>query len=141
MTGELGMVVTAVKSEDLAPASGPYASGFKVSVGGVDILFISGQVSESPTEQCVAKGNISGQAEQVLKNLVTVLETAGGKITDVVKVTVFLRNMEDRDAVAEVRERFFGDHRPASTLVEVNKLARPDWLIEIEAIAVMNCGG
>ncbi len=77
----------------------------------------------------------------MLKNLLAVLESAGGRITDVAKVTVFLRNMEDRDAVAQVRKRFFGDHMPASTLVEVSKLAHPDWLVEIDAIAVMGRGG
>jgi 2-iminobutanoate/2-iminopropanoate deaminase len=131
------MVATAIRSEALAPASGPYASGFKVSLAGGDILFISGQVAESPDDVCVARGDVTGQAEQALKNMVAVLEAAGGRITDVAKVTVFLRNMEDRDAVAEVRRRFFGDHMPASTLVEVSKLARPDWLIEVEACAVI----
>ena len=133
------MVELAVQSDALAPASGPYVPGVKVSVAGADILFISGQVSESPTDHCVARGDVTGQAEQALKNLLAVVEEAGGHVTDVAKVTVFLRNMEDRDLVAEARRRFFGDHKPASTLVEVSKLARPDWLIEIEAIAVINC--
>lgn len=134
------MGVSAIECRDLAPASGPYASGCSVSLPGADLVFVSGQVAESPTDVCVARGDIRAQAEQVLNNLVTVLGAAGGCITDVVKVTVFVRNMEDRDAVAEVRRRFFGDHVPASTLVEVSKLAHPDWLLEIEAVAVVSHG-
>ena len=134
------MVVSAIECRSLAPASGPYASGCRVSLAGADLVFVSGQVAESSSEVCVAKGDVKTQAEQVLTNLVTVLEAAGGRITDVVKVTVFLRNMEDRGAVAEVRKRFFGDHMTASTLVEVSKLAHPDWLLEIEAVAVVNRG-
>jgi reactive intermediate/imine deaminase len=103
----------------------------------VDMLFISGQVSQDLSEVVVGRGDIVRQAEQVLTNLRSVVEAAGGTLRDVVKVTVFLRNMADRDAVADVRRRFFGDHLPASTLVEVSKLAHPDWLVEIEAIAIV----
>lgn len=132
------MVVSTIRSESLAPASGPYASGLKVSLTGAHLVLVSGQVAEAPGEVCVAKGDVTAQAEQVLRNLVTVLEAAGACTSDVVKVTVYLRNMEDREAVAEVRRRFFGDHLPASTLVEVSKLAHPDWLLEIEAMAVVS---
>ena len=85
----------------------------------------------------VGKGDIVLQTEQVLKNLQSVLEASGTSLAHVVKVTVFLRNMEHRNAVAEVRKCFFKDNLPASTLVEISKLAHLDWLIEIEAIAVV----
>ncbi len=131
------MVVSAIQCGEVAPASGPYAAGVRVSIPGADVLFVSGQVSEAAGQSCVAPGDAAGQTEQVLKNMVAVLEAGGASITDVAKVTVFLRNMEDRDTVADVRRRFFGEHLTASTLVEVSKLAHPDWLIEVEAIAVV----
>ena len=85
----------------------------------------------------VGQGDIVLQTEQTLKNLQNVLEASGASLADVVKVTVFLRNMEQRDAVAQVRSRFFKDNLPASTLVEVTKLVHQDWLIEIEAVAAV----
>jgi len=126
-----------IACDTVAPASGPYGPGFKVRLKGVDLLFISGQVSQDLNEVVVGRCDIVRQAEQVLTNLRSVVEAAGGGLRDVVKVTVYLKNMEDRDAVADVRRRFFGDHLPASTLVQVCKLAHPDWLVEIEAIAMV----
>ena len=65
------------------------------------------------------------------------LDAAGAAKTDVAKVNVYLTKIGDRAAVAESRTRFFGDHRPAATLVEVSALAQPELLVEIDAIAVV----
>jgi len=122
--------------DKVAEPSGPYSRGTQVSLSEADLIFASGQVAEDSEGNTVGKGDIVLQTEQVLKNLQNVLEASGASLADVVKVTVFLRNMEHRNAVAEVRKRFFKDNLPASTLVEVSKLAHQDWLIEIEAVAV-----
>lgn len=122
--------------DKVAEPSGPYSLGTQVSLSEADLIFASGQVAEDSEGNTVGKGDIVLQTEQVLKNLQNVLEASGASLADVVKVTVFLRNMEHRNAVAEVRKRFFKDNLPASTLVEVSKLAHQDWLIEIEAVAV-----
>jgi len=124
-----------IHCDRVAKASGPYSSAVRIQE--TDLIFISGQVSEDNKGQIVGRGDIEAQTEQVLRNLQCVLESAGACLDDVVKVTVYLRNMEQRHAVAEVRQRFFRDNLPASTLVEVNKLAHEDWLIEMEAIAVI----
>jgi enamine deaminase RidA (YjgF/YER057c/UK114 family) len=63
-----------------------------------------------------------------------VLDAAGATFADVLKVTVFMVNIDDRPAINPVRQEFFGDARPASTLVEVRRLVRPDLLLEIEAV-------
>jgi len=131
------MQKSAIVCDKVAKTTGPYSCGTRVSLSEVELIFVSGQVAEDAKGNTVGKGNIVRQTEQVLTNIQNALADSGASLADVVKVTVFLRNMEHRDTVAEVRRRFFKDNLPASTLVEVNKLAHPDWLIEIEAVAVV----
>jgi enamine deaminase RidA (YjgF/YER057c/UK114 family) len=71
-----------------------------------------------------------------LRNLDAILSAAGARREDVVRITVFLTDMADRDAVAAARVEYFGEHRPAATLVQVAALVAPDYLVEIEATAV-----
>ncbi len=130
------MEKSVIVCDKVAKTTGPYSCGMRVSIGETNVIFVSGQVSEDAEGRIVGKGDISLQTEQVFRNMQHVLESAGASLADVIKVTLFLRNMEDRDAVAEVRRRLFEGNVPASTLIEVSKLAHPDWLIEAEAIAV-----
>lgn len=123
--------------DKVATPSGPYSHGIRVSLSEADLIFASGQVAQDAKGNTIGKGDIVLQTEQVLKNLQNVLAASGASLADVIKVTVFLRNMEHRNAVAKVRKHFFKDNLPASTLVEVSKLVHQDWLIEIEAIAVV----
>lgn len=101
------------------------------------LLFIAGQVGAT------ADGKIAGvtmkeQTEQVLKNLQAVLKSQGLDFSHVAKITIFTTSITEFRApeVAEVRSRYFGQNRPASTLVQIQQLASPDYKIEIEAIAV-----
>jgi 2-iminobutanoate/2-iminopropanoate deaminase len=80
---------------------------------------------------------VVAQTRQVFANVGAVLEAAGAGFGDVVKVTVFLTDVDDRRAVNTVREEVFGGTRPASTLVEVSRLAVPGARIEVEAVAVI----
>ena len=131
------MEKSVIFSDQVSEPSGPYSRGTRVSISGADLIFVSGQVALDAEGNLVGKGDVVVQTEQVLRNMQNVLEAAGASLSDVVKVTVFMRNMEQRDTVAEVRRRFFKDNLPASTLVEVSKLCNEDWLIEIEAVAVV----
>jgi 2-iminobutanoate/2-iminopropanoate deaminase len=81
--------------------------------------------------------DVVAQARQVHENIKRCLAAAGATFADVCKVTVFLRNINDREKVNTVRREYFGAHRPASTLVEISRLVRDDYLIEIEATAVL----
>ena len=81
--------------------------------------------------------NMKAQAEQVFKNLQAALDAAGAKFSDVVKMNTYITDMEQAPAVREVRARYFGDTTPASTLVQVVRLARPEFLLEIEVIAAV----
>ena len=98
-------------------------------------LYISGMLPVEANGELVGTGDVIRQSEQVLDNVAAVLTATGASFSDVVKVGVYLRDMADREAINTVRRRYFGDARPASTLVQVSALAHPDALVEIEAIA------
>ena len=100
-------------------------------------IYISGQISLDKDGNVVGAGNMKAQAEQVFKNLQAALEGAGAKFSDVVKMNTYITDMDKAPAVREVRARYFGETVPASTLVQVVHLARPEFLLEIEVIAVV----
>ena len=77
------------------------------------------------------------QGEQVFKNLEAALTAAGAKFSDIVKMNTYVTDMDKAPAVREVRTRYFGDTTPASTLVQVVKLARPELMLEIEVVAAV----
>jgi len=116
---------------------GPYSQAV-VTTGG-KLAFISGQVPEDASGNLVGKGDIEAQTRQVLTNLKTMVGEAGGTVADIVKITVFMVEItpSSYETVAKLRREFFGDGYPASTMVEVNSLVSPEWLIEIEAWAVI----
>jgi len=101
------------------------------------IVFVSGCVATDAQGRVVGGSDIVAQARQVHENIKRCLAAAGATFADVCKVTVFLRNVNDREKVNSVRKEYFGAHRPASTLVEISRLVRDDYLIEIEATAVL----
>lgn len=99
-----------------------------------DLLFVSGMVALSADGEVVGRGDVTAQARQIHEYLGAMFEQAGSSFADVLKVTVFLTDMADRQAVNEVRKEFFGSAKPASTLIEVAALAVPELLVEIEAV-------
>ncbi len=102
-----------------------------------DLLFVSGVVPVDADGGLVGGADVVEQAEAVFRNMRRVLAAAGAGPEDVVKVTVFLLDVDDRPRINPVRRAFFGETRPASTLVEVSRLAIPGALIEVEAVAVV----
>jgi 2-iminobutanoate/2-iminopropanoate deaminase len=114
----------------------PYYSQGTVAKKG-NLVFVAGQTWD-PGRGKPYKGDVAAQAREALESMKGVLEAAGATMDDVLKVTVYLRNMEDLDKIKEVRMQYFGKSPPASTLVEVNKLWHEDVLVEIDAIAVTN---
>ena len=99
-----------------------------------DTLYISGIVPVGANGEVVGD-DVAAQAEQVFDLMGRVLDAAGGGPGDVAKVTVYLLDIDDRPKINPVRQRFFGDAKPASTLVEVSRLAVPGARLEIEAVA------
>lgn len=113
-----------------APAAvGPYSQAILAG----SLLLTSGQLGLDPETGTLPEG-VEAQAEQALKNIGAILEAAGCARTDVVKTTVFIRNMGDFGKVNEIYAAFFGDHKPARSCVEVSALPK-NGLVEIEVIA------
>jgi 2-iminobutanoate/2-iminopropanoate deaminase len=100
-------------------------------------VYIAGQIAFDKDGKVVGAGDMKAQAEQVFKNLQAALTAAGAKFSDVVKMNTFITDISQAPAVREVRARYFGETTPASTLVQVVHLARPELMLEIEVIAVV----
>ena len=98
-------------------------------------LWISGVIAVDKDGNLVGGDDVVAQTQRVFENIKAVLDAADAGFEDVVKVTVYLRRIEDRAAINTVRRRFFGESRPASTLVEVSALAVAEALVEVEAVA------
>lgn len=97
-------------------------------------LYVSGLVATDERGNVVGLDDCVEQTRQIFRNLRKVLAAAGATPADVAKLTIFMRNVDHRPLINPVRQEFFGDHRPASTLVEVSRLVRDELLLEIEAV-------
>ena len=119
----------------------PVGYSHVAKVAGGSLVYIAGQVSADASGQLVGEGNFEAQAEQVFKNLKAAVEAAGGTMADIIKMNVYLVAEVDAGEVPKfraVRDRHVNAAKPpASTLVTVTRLARPGWLLEIEAIAAV----
>ena len=129
------MAKTILESAKVTRPRGIMSQGVRVPAG--NLVFVSGQVARNSQGEVVGRGDIEAQTRQTIENIKAVLEEAGATLDDIVKVTVFVTNVEEQFAkIHEVRAEYFKKDYPASTLVEVKSLASKDFLIEIDAIAV-----
>jgi len=133
---EESMSHQALNPPNFARAFSPYHQGVKCQPK--NLIFVSGQVALDEKGQVVGKGDVKAQTRQVMENIIRVLREGGASLREVVKVTVFLINMDHLKPVAEVRGEYFKDHLPASTLVQVSSLVQKELLVEIEAVAATN---
>jgi 2-iminobutanoate/2-iminopropanoate deaminase len=101
------------------------------------LVYVSGQVAWDASGNIVGKGDVGAQARQVFRNLRQVLQAAGGDLGSLMKMTTYITRIEDRPAVAEARGEVFDGEVPASTLIVVKSLFHPDFLVEIEGVAVV----
>ncbi len=113
-------------------AIGPYSQAVRSGPW----VFVSGQIPLDPQTGRIVEGDITAQAERVLKNLAAILEAAGAGLAQVVKTTVYLRDLTEFTRMNEVYARFFADKPPARATVEVSRLPR-DVQVEIDAIAAL----
>ena len=123
------MSIQIIHTENAPAAVGPYSQAIRTG----NLLITSGQLGLIPENGILPEG-VEAQAEQALKNIGAILEAAGFAQTDVVKTTVFIRNMGDFGKVNEIYAAFFGDHKPARSCVEVSALPK-NGLVEIEVTA------
>lgn len=101
-----------------------------------DLMFIAGQVALDGDGNVVGEGDMAVQFRQVLENLKTVLASEGADFSNIVKINIFTTDVDSLRQHMAIRSEYFGDHAPASTLVQIERLARPVFLLEIEAIAI-----
>jgi reactive intermediate/imine deaminase len=120
-----------------APGCAPTPPFFSQAVKVGQLVFVSGQLARDAAGNVVAKGDMAGQARQAILNLQEILRAAGAELRHVVKLTAFMTDMARAPEAWAVRTEFFAAYPPASTGVEVSRLTHPDFLIEIEAIAVV----
>ena len=127
----------------LTPKSVHSTVGYSHAARVGDLLFVSGQVSKNEHDETVCVDDAERQTEVVYENLKRVLEELGSGLDMIGKTTVFTTSLEHRPAINRVRERVFGPmgRYPASTFVVVSSLAVPEWLVEIEVIAVVRKSG
>ena len=113
-----------------------YAQAVKVS-GAQTMLFIAGQVAYDKDGQPLHRGDFKAQARATLQALKAQVEAGGGTMQNIVKVNTYLTDIRHRADYGPIREEFFGKKMPAHTLVAVSALALPEYLIEVEAVAVI----
>ncbi len=112
-----------------------------VATRGGRTLYVAGQIALNEKGELVGAGDLAAQAEQVYQNVGLALKGAGATMNDLVKITVYVVNLkpEQRDLMGKVRARHVNkDNPPASTLVGVQALAKPEFLVEVEGIAVVD---
>lgn len=124
-------MITPVQTPNAPAAIGPYSQAMICN----GMVFTSGQIALTPAGDMV-EGDVSAQCVQVLANLKAVLEASGSSLSNVIKTTIFLADMEDFAAVNAIYGAAFGDHKPARSTVAVKTLPK-NALVEIDAIAVI----
>lgn len=112
--------------------------GYSHATRAGNLLFVAGQVAKDVAGNVVGKGDVEIQAQQTFENLNNVLTEAGGRLGDIVKMTTYLTHSAHIETYRAVRNTFFADPMPPNTLVIVESLADPSFLIEVEAIAVLD---
>jgi reactive intermediate/imine deaminase len=128
------MARTAIQPVDMADPRPRYTHGWRVG----NTVYVAGQLALDKAGKLVGPNDIAAQTRQIFENMKRILEGAGSKLQDVVKVTVFVTDIRYREPYGEVRQQFFPVNPPASTLVQVAGLAVQGALIEIEAVAVID---
>jgi reactive intermediate/imine deaminase len=127
-------MVTQFRREFRLPELSEPVSHYTDAVSFGQLLFVSGRIGIDPASQTVPD-DVADQARLAFADIGRVLNAAGASFADILKVTVFLTDINDRPKINPVRREFFGEYRPASTLVEVSRLVRPQAKVEVEAIA------
>ena len=130
---------TPVNPDGLPDPSGRYSHGIVSDSG--RLLYVSGQISLSASGEVEGEGDIEAQARAAFENVQEVVIAAGGRMSDVVKLTIFITKREDFPIVSNVRGEFFSGAFPACSTVIVDGLVLPDLLVEIEAVAMLPSNG
>jgi len=130
------MSKTKINSTEFAERMGAYSHGYKVDVGDSSIIFTTGQIAMDKDGNVLYPDDPAKQAEFIYESLEKILNEAGASLDDVIKTTVFVTDMDDFAEISKVRNKYFKNAEPASTLVEISRLVKEGCRVEIEVIAV-----
>ncbi|VVD78319.1 enamine deaminase RidA [Pandoraea iniqua] len=125
-----------ISTDALRTPNGHFSQATTIEARG-KLVFISGMTARCPDGSIAGVGDIEAQTRQVCENIKNAVTAAGGTLDDVCRVDVYVRNMEHFEVIHKVRREYFRPPLPASTMVEVTKMVSPDYLVEINAIAVL----
>src|SRR5438477_7256600 len=114
-----------------------YSQVMVIEVGGTRQIFVAGQTPRDRDGNCVGKGDMRAQIEQVGEDIKAALEAAGATLADVVRTTTYVTDMDAYFKHQDMRMRYFADALPTSTTVQVARLSRPEFMVEIEAFAIV----
>jgi len=127
-----------INSNEFAERMGAYSHGYKIDIGNAFLIFTTGQIALDKKGNVVAPNDIEKQTEFVFESLNKILLESDSSLDDVVKATIFITDMAQFSKVSKIRNKYFANSEPVSTLVEVTKLVKDGCMVEIEVIAVKN---
>jgi 2-iminobutanoate/2-iminopropanoate deaminase len=127
---------TQISTDRIGKPSGHFSQAIAADARG-RLVFISGMTSKRADGAVAGVGDIEAQTRQTCENVKAAVEAAGGTMADICRVDVFVKSMADFDVIHEVRRQYFPDPPPASTMVQITGFTHPDYLIEMNAIAVV----
>jgi 2-iminobutanoate/2-iminopropanoate deaminase len=132
-------VSTTLHAQTYVKGERPQQRGYSLAVitEGGKTVWLGGQIAVADDSGRSLAGDFEGQVRQIFKLLTATLEKAGGKLTDMVQMTVFITDVRNGDRLTEIRREIFGDNFPGSALITITALANPDAKVEIQGYAVI----
>jgi 2-iminobutanoate/2-iminopropanoate deaminase len=122
--------------KDFTQIMGSYSHGIKVNVGDSEMIFVTGQIAMDENGNAVAPKDIKKQTEYVFENIKKILNEADSSLDDVVKAVIYVTDISKFKDISAIRNKYFANSKPVSTLVEINKTVKEGCDIEIEVIAI-----
>ena len=129
---------TRINPQGFTKTVGAYSQGMKIELGAQFMVLVSGQLAMDAEGVPVAPGDIAAQTRYIFENIKKILQEAGAKLEDVVKAQIFLTDMDQFPKVSAVRNEYFNEIKPVSTLVEISRTVREGCHIEIEVMAIVD---
>ena len=132
----MGKITYLEPKGEFTAVMGAYAHGIKIPLAGADMIFLTGQKAMDSQGNVIAPGDPEKQTEYVFQSIGRILAEAGATIKDVVKAQIYVTDMQNFQLISAVRNRYFAESRPVSTMVEVRALSKPGCCVEIAVTAV-----
>ena len=128
--------ITKINPSTMKQPTKAYSNGILIPLGSAKLLFTTGQVAQDSEGKVIAPNDCAEQSRFILNHIGEILNAAEMSFDDVVKLQIFITNMDESSKISAVRDEYFKNSKPASTMVEINRLVKPECCVEIEATAV-----